>query len=121
MFDFDRSNNITKNHNDFVGSAMHEIGHLLGCVRSLDLQTSVAPYVLDLFRVSQDGSHMFSKLNPAYFSLAKSIKLSNGNNDQASHWDGSDLIMNATSYKGVQLKIQTNDLKGFDVIGWNVI
>ena len=57
-WDFDRSNGISSGLNDFVGVAIHEIGHALGFNSGVDTVDSryfsggdVAPMPLDLFRM----------------------------------------------------------------------
>ena len=57
-FDYDRSNGITPGRSDFVGVAIHEIGHSLGFVSAVDEveafmedgRREVTPTPLDLFR-----------------------------------------------------------------------
>ncbi|MCX7375819.1 MAG: NF038122 family metalloprotease [Alphaproteobacteria bacterium] len=149
-WDLDPSNGITAGLYDFVGIAVHEIGHALGFISGVDVLdtnstgirifadnefTFVAP--LDFYRCSaasaaqsaldwtagtDTGTRLFS-LNGCGSSLASfAIGQVRGDGRQASHWkDNLSLgIMDPTSAPGEQLSITPLDLTAFDVIGWNL-
>ena len=148
-YDFNPNDGITAGSFDFVGLAVHEIGHILGFTSGVDVLDGNSPPVngpfsddqfpfvntLDLFRYSADSRSAGAIIDwtadnrAKYFSLdrgATNIALfSNGVNfgdgRQASHWkDDSGLgIMDPTAAPGEGLAISENDLRGFDVIGWN--
>jgi hypothetical protein len=147
-FDFNRNGNIAAGTFDFVGLAAHEIGHVLGFTSGVDILDGNSPpsggpypdsafeYVntLDLFRYSDDsknaGAIDWTADNRAkYFSLDRGATnialLSNGvtfgDGRQASHWkDNLGIgIMDPTAGAGEKLAISENDLRAFDVIGWN--
>ncbi|WP_188658077.1 NF038122 family metalloprotease [Sphingomonas metalli] len=89
-FDFDPSDGITAGRMDFIGVAIHEIGHALGFTSGVDIYDNPANaaaningsnYIfttLDLFRYSQDPTNALSGDapvldlavgSPAYFSI----------------------------------------------------
>ena len=74
LFDYDRSDGITPGAVDFESVALHEIGHALGFISSVDdvdfakqnnLTGSLNPMVFDLFRFANGGSN--DPANPAQF------------------------------------------------------
>ena len=148
-YDFNPNDGITAGSFDFVGLAVHEIGHVLGFTSGVDVLDGNSPpnsvafpddqftfvNTLDLFRYSADSKSAGAIIDwtadnrAKYFSLdrgATNLALfSNGVNfgdgRQASHWkDDSGLgVMDPTAAPGERLAISENDLRGFDVIGWN--
>ena len=143
-FDYDQADGINSSYYDFIGIAIHEIGHALGFSSGVDRldvgpgsNDSAYPYVspLDLFRFSTlsaaNGIIDFSAGNEdKYFSLDNGVtKIASfstgqelGDKQQASHWkDSLGLgIMDPTVSKGT-LSIVTNlDALALDVIGWNL-
>lgn len=143
-FDFDRSDGISADKYDFVGVAVHEIGHVLGFRSGVDVlddlpnfldfrYSNVAP--LDLFRYSQASQRLgvidwTASTSDKYFSLdggkTKIASFSTGtrfgDGRQASHWKD-DLNLGAldpTEKPGEQPTITALDLSAFDVIGWDL-
>lgn len=114
-FDFNPMNGITANTFDFIGVAIHEIGHALGFVSGVDLldvysygdgpgagtlgydlnDTSIFS-ALDMFRYSAPGTLDFRAGGTKYFSIdggktalfgnTMSTGSYNGDGNQASHW-----------------------------------
>jgi len=146
-FDFDRSDGIGANQFDFLGIAIHEIGHALGFISGVDILdinstgtffddsefTYVAP--LDLFRYSaastaQGVIDWSASTTDKYFSLDKGVtKIASfstgrtwGDGQQNSHWkDSLGLgIMDPTAARGELLSVTDLDKTAFDVIGWDV-
>ncbi|MFM2198904.1 MAG: hypothetical protein RLZZ505_2336 [Verrucomicrobiota bacterium] len=148
-WDYDRSDGITSGTYDFVGIAIHEIGHALGFISGVDvldgnstspnffsdeLFTFVSP--LDLFRYSTASTALgvidwSAGTEVKYFSLDKGVTnlggfstgSVHGDGQQASHWkDNLGLgILDPTAAQGELLAFTTLDLTAFDVIGWTPI
>ena len=149
-WDYDSSNGVTAGSYDFVGIAIHEIGHALGFISGVDILDGNSPptngpfsddqfiYVssLDLFRYSaaSTGSGVIdwtASTTNKYFSLdngatsiaAFSTGLTFGDGRQASHWkDNLGLgVMDPTAGTGETLAAGPNDLIAFDAIGWDLV
>ncbi|MEO7099692.1 MAG: NF038122 family metalloprotease [Luteolibacter sp.] len=149
-WDYDSSNGVTAGSYDFVGIAIHEIGHALGFISGVDILDGNSPptngpfsddqftYVssLDLFRYSaasttsgvidwtaSNTNKYFSLDNGATSIAAFSTGLTFGDGRQASHWkDNLGLgIMDPTAGTGETLAAGPNDLIAFDAIGWDLV
>jgi hypothetical protein len=147
-WDFDRTDGISSGAQDFVGVAIHEIGHALGFVsgvdtvdfaienqdnRRFDLDRSPVFSAWDMFRYSDDDGILdLSVGTDSYFSLDggetnlafySTGSTNGGDGRQASHWkDGLGLgIMDPTAAPPGNLNIVTDlDLMAFDVMGWDL-
>lgn len=134
---------VASNQIDFVGIATHEIGHALGFVSGVDIvdgggngtDTASAWFrPMDLYRFSSASGtipDVTAGTATKYFSLDKGVTgqsvtfstgVTDGDGRQASHWkDGLGLgIMDPTASNGETLAISANDIKMFDVIGYNL-
>jgi hypothetical protein len=98
-FDFDGSDGITAGELDFVGVAIHEIGHALGFISGVDdydflgcpngpacaqfsdyaVNDDYWGYALDLFRYSSEGTLNWRPGVDAYFSLDQGVTQYGGN------------------------------------------
>lgn len=148
-FDHDRSNGIGATEFDFVGIAVHEIGHALGFVSGVDILdinsppvngpfnsnqfTFVAP--LDMFRWSNESDALdvidwAADNRDKFFTVDRgatreglfSTGANFGDGRQASHWKD-DLglgILDPTAARGELLGISALDIRAFDAIGWDV-
>ncbi|MFH7043759.1 NF038122 family metalloprotease [Paucibacter sp. JuS9] len=144
-WDHDGSDGITAAAYDFVGIAVHEIGHALGFVSGVDTMdanstgafgsnafTYVSP--LDLFRWSDESraanvSDWTADNRDKYFSVDRGLTegalfsngVTRGDGRQASHWkDNQGIgILDPTAARGEFLSISENDLMALDAIGWD--
>jgi hypothetical protein len=146
-FDFDRTDGITSGFFDFVGVAIHEIGHALGFTSGVDVYDyylgsgfDLDPYVngsiLDLFRYSADslaagagvldfrpGADAFFSIDGGITAIAPfSTGANNGDGRQASHWkDNLGLgALDPTAARGEFVTVSQLDLLAFDVMGWDI-
>lgn len=146
-WDLNRTNGITAGAFDFVGLAIHEIGHALGFVSGVDvLDTAASPgpteasltqvTPLDMFRCSSDSAAANTTLDFTAGTAVKNFSLNNcattlgqfatgfthGDGRQASHWkDSLGLgIMDPTAAPGELLAVTALDLLAFDAIGWDL-
>jgi len=146
-FDFIPGNGISAGQYDFVGVAMHEIGHALGFVSAADRvdvsggafpDTAFNSYTLDLFRystasknmglgygdITADGRTKFFSIDGGATQLAGfSTGVTYGDGSQASHWkDNLGIgLMDPTAAPGELMSISANDLLAMDVIGYSLI
>lgn len=148
-WDYDRSDGITLGSFDFVGVAIHEIGHALGFTSGVDVLdgNSTSPNFfnddlfifvspLDLFRFSAASTALgvidwTAGLEVKYFSLDNgdtnlaefATGRVHGDGQQASHWkDNLGIgILDPTAAPGELLVVSALDLTALDVIGWTPI
>jgi len=145
-WDYNPADGISAGKYDFVGAAIHELGHMLGAMSAVDdvdydmshgLTGSVSPLAWDLFRFS--GSDLGSRFNftttprdltpggTQYFYYGDGTVLCstgayNGDGYQASHWkEGLGLgIMDPAVAAGELMAITNNDLILMEMLGWDV-
>lgn len=149
-YDYDSSDGVDSGAYDFVGIAIHEIGHALGFVSGVDILDSNSPPIngpfsdeqfvfvssLDLFRYSAasttsgvidwtaSATDKYLSLDGGTTAIASFSTGKNfGDGQQASHWkDSLGLgILDPTASTGEVLSASANDFLAFDVIGWDLI
>ncbi len=149
-FDFDPTNGIQAGSYDFIGVAIHEIGHALGFVSGADdfdysdgyagsVDDAWWSYGLDMFRYSAPGQLNWAPNQPSYFSVDGgatalwdgyfSTGETTGDGNQASHWKQPNQATPCNNFLGVMNpyicggkmdSVTALDLAAFDAIGWNV-
>ena len=146
-FDFNPTNGITAGMYDFIGVAVHEMGHALGFLSGAqDFDYSVGAgfpvddywwgYSMDMFRYSAPGVLDWTFGTNTYFSLDGGVTAFegghfstgdiNGDGWQASHWKAPGNcsnflgIMNPYICNGMTDSVEMLDLAVLDAIGWNI-
>lgn len=144
-FDFNPDDGISAGRYDFVSTAVHEIGHVLGFssyagYTEYDSTASLSFSVWDLFRFRPGvTAQTFPSANrilssggeQVFFEGATSLALSTGRPDgtggdgnQSSHWKADELtgtyigVMDPTIASGEKDEITPNDLLALQVMGW---
>jgi hypothetical protein len=147
-FDFDRTDGITSNEFDFLGIAIHEIGHALGFTSGVDFYDShndsginnldnfAVNNTLDLFKFSSDsliagagvldlrpGANTYFSIDGGLTAIAPfSTGRLGGDGQQASHWKDNQGLgaLDPTVLNGEFMLVSELDLLAFDVIGWDL-
>ena len=149
-FDFNPTNGISAGQYDFIGVAVHEIGHALGFISGADdfdysdgytgpVDNIWWGYGLDMFRYSAPGQLNWAPGVDSYFSIDGgatayqnglfSTGTNFGDGNQASHWKEPNQASPCTNFRGIMNpyicggtgdSVSGLDLAAFDAIGWNL-
>ncbi|HEX7886529.1 MAG TPA: NF038122 family metalloprotease [Phenylobacterium sp.] len=146
-FDFDPRDGISSGAYDFVGVAVHEIGHALGLLSGVDdfdysngyggadVDDYWWGYGLDMFRYGAPGRLDWTVGADSYFSIDGGVTRlggfstgsQNGDGWQASHWKAPSVdcqdflgVMNPYVCSGRGVAVTALDLALLDAVGWNV-
>jgi len=149
-FDFNPADGIDSNKLDFQGTALHELGHALGFISSVDKSVtptcttspSTRPSIWDVFRFRpgiDDGSFSTASRvlqlggDQVFFAGKNTLELSTGNGNatcgdkrQASHWKDDSFtgryigIMDPTARAGDHDEITENDLHALASMGYQI-
>ncbi len=146
-FDFSPQNGIDADKFDFIGIAIHEIGHALGFRSGVDtydvntnfngdLNNFAINSIWDSFRYSGDGQLNWAIGGTPYFSIDGGATIFNGgilstgrnfgDGQQASHWkdnlpgDNPLGLLDPTVRRGFMTSVTSLDLAAFDAMGYNL-
>ncbi|HEX7948532.1 MAG TPA: NF038122 family metalloprotease [Phenylobacterium sp.] len=149
-FDFNPDDGIAAGTYDFIGVAIHEIGHALGFISGVDdfdyfdgydgpVDDAWWAYGLDMFRYSAPGQLDLTPGTASYFSLDGGLTAFmdgyfstgafNGDGNQASHWKQPNQATPCINFRGIMNpyicsgrgdSVTGLDLALFDAIGWNL-
>jgi len=123
-FTYDPNNRAVPGLYDFIGTALHEITHLMGRTTGVG---GTGPTFLDLFRYGAPGVRELASGQAAYFSIDGGVtNLNNfnsiGGGDYAD-WSssaGSDSFL-AFSSAGKLNAMTATDIEVMDALGWNTV
>jgi hypothetical protein len=146
-FDFNPTNGITAGSYDFIGVAVHEMGHALGFISGADDFDYVAGfsvpdidsgwwgYGMDMFRYSAPGVLDWTFGTDSYFSLdggvtrymggSLSTGAYNGDGNQASHWKEPNQATPCQNFLGIMnpyiCNAQVDSVTGLDLALFDAI
>ena len=137
-FDFNPNDGIEDGKMDFVGVAIHEIGHALGFISAVDYvdlgifpSSQITPTTLDMLRYSDESlaqgvPDLSVGLEPKYLKLGElqiglSTGTSNGNGNQASHFLPGVGLMRPSVGLGQRLVFAPEDYLAFEALGWQIV
>jgi PEP-CTERM motif len=146
-FDFNPTNGITAGSYDFIGVAVHEMGHALGFISGADdfdyVAGSSTPniddawwgYGMDMFRYSAPGVLDWTFGTDSYFSLdggvtrymggSLSTGAFNGDGNQASHWKEPNQATPCLNFLGIMnpyiCNAQVDSVTGLDLALFDAI
>lgn len=137
-FDFNPNDGIEAGKMDFVGVAVHEIGHAFGFISAVDYvdlgifpSSLITPTTLDMLRYSDESlaqgvPDLSVGLEPKYLKIGElqigvSTGTSNGNGSQASHFLPGVGLMRPSVGFGQRLVLDPADYLAFEALGWQIV